>query len=516
MGCTKQRTGAIFAAALGLAFIIAGCKTSDQVGPTGTRVDPLATDGDLNYVWRGFPQPALSPEQSEILVEKRVPRSVRPQQQFEFTIKVTNNAAYKIDNVTVTEEIPRGFKFVKASPAEIARETLLKWELGTLQPKTSKVITVTGVPTQVGTIRYSGETMLNFKVATDSDFASTVNVIEPKLVFDLSAPATSLINAKLPVNIVFRNTGEATVLNAKMVHSLPKGLLEFKGRSTIDIVIGNLNPGEKKEFPIDLKGVQTGKFETTLTAVADEGVTASASLATTITKPVLAIVGEAPNRRFVGRETPYDITVKNTGDAIADKMVVNLSLPDGVTLQSATEGGQAKGQEVAWNLGSLAPGASKKVTAIAVVRNIMVARAIATAEAVEAEKVEVPMVTNVAGVAGLLTTLVDINDPVPLGQETTYQITATNTGSLPSTGVKVKCILEESMEYINSSGATKGQIDGKVLTFEPLPGLNPQAAATWRVVVKAAKEGDVRFRVLVESDQLDRPVELFESTHFYK
>ncbi|MBN1864490.1 MAG: DUF11 domain-containing protein, partial [Victivallales bacterium] len=100
--------------------------------------------------------------------------------------------------------------------------------------------------------------------------------------------------------------------------------------------------------------------------------------------------------------------------------------------------------------------------------------------------------------------------------ETTYQVTATNTGSLPSTGIRVKCVLEDNMEYIKSTGATKGQIDGKVLTFEPLPGLNPQAEAVWRVVVKAVNEGDVRFRVLVESDQLERQVELFESTHFYK
>ena len=74
------------------------------------------------------------------------------------------------------------------------------------------------------------------------------------------------------------------------------------------------------------------------------------------------------------------------------------------------------------------------------------------------------------------------------------------------------------MEYIESVGATKCSIgkDGRTLVFDPLPSVTPGSTATWTVKVKAVKPGDVRFKVSVESDQLDRPVELFESTHFYK
>jgi hypothetical protein len=39
---------------------------------------------------------------------------------------------------------------------------------------------------------------------------------------------------------------------------------------------------------------------------------------------------------------------------------------------------------------------------------------------------------------------------------------------------------------------------------------------TWTVVVRAQKEGDVRFRVRLTSAGMSRPVEETEATRFYK
>jgi len=72
------------------------------------------------------------------------------------------------------------------------------------------------------------------------------------------------------------------------------------------------------------------------------------------------------------------------------------------------------------------------------------------------------------------------------------------------------------MEYVSSAGATNGVYADGTITFAPLPELAPKARATWEVVVKAKAVKDVRFRVKMISDQLDRDVEETESTHFYE
>ena len=500
-----------------LLSVFVGC--GGGKGKEGTTIKGADGGGGMpgtSYSWRGFPLPVKSPQDAEILVEKMVPKTVRPHQTFTFKILIRNNAAYKINKVTITEEMPKGFTFIKAVPVPMARETALKWDLGTLRPGQKKQILITGKPSKIGTVRYSGETVLNFKVATDSDFASTVNVIEPNLVFNLTAPKSALIDQSIPVKLDFVNRGEAKVIGAKLVHTLPKGLLTYEGKSKIEKEIGDLAPGATKSYRLNLKGVATGSYKTTMTAIAEEEISASATLKIDITKPVLTITGKAPKKRFVGNKSPYTITVKNKGNAPADNLTIQLALPQGVLLKSANEGGNKTGRAVTWHIKSLRPGESKKVMAMTVVKKIMVARAVATAKATSADKVETAMVTDVAGIAGLLSTMVDTNDPVPVGENEIYVITANNTGSLDATKIVVKCILPDSMEYVKSSGATKGTLVGNVLTFEPLPALNPQAQAQWKVIVKALKPGDVRFKVSVESEQLDRPVDLDESTHFYK
>jgi hypothetical protein len=49
----------------------------------------------------------------------------------------------------------------------------------------------------------------------------------------------------------------------------------------------------------------------------------------------------------------------------------------------------------------------------------------------------------------------------------------------------------------------------------PLPTLASKAVATWRVVTKAVKEGDARFKVELTSDQFQRSIDEDESTTQY-
>ena len=72
------------------------------------------------------------------------------------------------------------------------------------------------------------------------------------------------------------------------------------------------------------------------------------------------------------------------------------------------------------------------------------------------------------------------------------------------------------MKYRSSSGDTVGSFSADTVTFRPLASLAPKAKATWRVVVEATDEGDHRFKVIMNSDQLTRTVEETESTNFYK
>lgn len=120
------------------------------------------------------------------------------------------------------------------------------------------------------------------------------------------------------------------------------------------------------------------------------------------------------------------------------------------------------------------------------------------------------------GIPAVLLEVVDVEDPIRIGERTTYVIKVKNQGSAAATNVRIVCILEDNYRYISSAGATASSLEGQTVRFFPLGALAPQAEVAWRVIVEAVRPGDVRFKTIMNVDQLTRPVEETESTHLYE
>lgn len=509
MSQSLRSLGRLFVPFTAAALItLAGCEGDQSANQT-----PSYMGGQTSYAWQGFPKAAASPTAAEILIEKETPTEVKPGEEYTYRITISNRATYSADELILTEVLPAGFEFVRAVPSAQKDGDELAWTIGRLTPGQRRVLTVTGRSNTPGTLRHSGSAQLDFAL---SPARTEVAVIEPSLELLASGPRNVLITDPIPVTVTFRNAGTDQLRDARLVHTLPAGLLTSEGRSKLELYAGDLGPGDSRVFDFHLRADDLGSYETTFTAVARDGYAANADFATAVQKPQLELTAEAPDRRFVGDIIPYTLTIRNTGDGIARETTVRQSLPEGTALASASENGIAEENGVRWELGDLRPGEKRTVTARLVAKNIMTARSTAEAYAVAADRVTGAMVTDVAGIAALLLTVGDVNDPVPVGDTEIYEIKATNQGSLAATRLVVKCILEDGMEFVSSSGATKARSEGNLVTFEPLPALDPQAEANWRIVVRATKEGDARFTASIESEQLTRPVVENEATHFYR
>jgi uncharacterized repeat protein (TIGR01451 family) len=129
------------------------------------------------------------------------------------------------------------------------------------------------------------------------------------------------------------------------------------------------------------------------------------------------------------------------------------------------------------------------------------------------------LITNVQGIPALRMELVDTVDPVEKGQETTYEIRITNTGSRADTNVVVSCPLPEQLKFVSCKGPvghTVQQLNNcAFVKFEPVRELSPKTEVVFRVTVKAAQNGDVRFKALLNSTHLSTSVVKEESTRVY-
>jgi uncharacterized repeat protein (TIGR01451 family) len=466
-----------------------------------------------NYSWKGYPETAKKPSETTLLIERTVPATVRPNKEYSYEIKLTNRSFYKLDEIILMEKLPPNFKMTSAFPVPKKRGNVLMWNFGYMAPEQKEIITITGFAPKTGKVVHRGNADLNFRLG---QMNAIMEVVNPSLVFTIEAPKSVIITERFPINLSFRNNGTATVLDAVLEHTLD-GLRTAKGNNKIKIDIGDLQPGDSRNFQLSLAAPKTGVFTNNFVAKAKDGVKASKSMKIMVKQPKLQIAGNAPKMRYVGNKIDYSIKIKNIGDGVAKKLVASLKLPAGTKFDSADEGGQSIGNAVIWNIGSMNPGESKAFTVNVLAQKIMKVSASASAKAFAATPVSTSFITDVQGIPALLLVVDDVNDPVAVGKTETYKVIVKNQGSLAATGVKVQCKLEETMALVNSAGPTKAiSNEGGVVTFAPLKSLGINETATWVLTVEAKKAGDVRFGASVKCNQLQRPVAEAESTEFYE
>jgi uncharacterized repeat protein (TIGR01451 family) len=191
--------------------------------------------------------------------------------------------------------------------------------------------------------------------------------------------------------------------------------------------------------------------------------------------------------------------------------------PSTVKVSGASSGGQLNQQtnEVLWVIPEIPGGESRQLSLEVVPNQIGELTNTATAVADCAPSVSASASTRIEGIPAILLEVVDIEDPIEVGENVTYMVTVTNQGSAEGTNIRIECTLENSMQYVSSAGATMATpVEGKVV-FDALPSLKPKARASWKVVVRAVQSGDVRFMVKMTSDQISRHVVETEATNFY-
>jgi hypothetical protein len=110
----------------------------------------------------------------------------------------------------------------------------------------------------------------------------------------------------------------------------------------------------------------------------------------------------------------------------------------------------------------------------------------------------------------------DPDDPAPVGTDFLYEIRVLNQGSCPCTGIQIIAQMPDGMELREATAPTPYKVVGQQVQFAAFAKLATKADLVYRLKVRSAKPGDVRFRVQLTCDQLQQPVLKEEASRFYK
>jgi uncharacterized repeat protein (TIGR01451 family) len=345
-------------------------------------------------------------------------------------------------------------------------------------------------------------------------------------------------------NLTVTNTGDAPASNVQVNDSLPAGLTADSGGNTKTFDAGTLQPGESKQATyMAAVGGGSGTFTNRATASADGGLSASAECTTTISQPALTITKSAsPSRIFLqrGRDgtVTYTITVSNPSSAAASNVQLTdqWTGPNALAFVSSNPPASASGNSASWNLGTIPAGGSTNVTVT--MRGLMVTDGVPVNNEACVQAECVPQVcanaaVTVEGTPAILVEAVDDPDPIyadadgtpSAGEQTTYTISVTNQGFRNLTDVVVTCMIQAEGEAtavtppVVGGSALQYNLSGNTLTFSPLPVLEPDRTAIYKVMVWAKQpgpgaNGDTRFNITVKCNEVPESIAEEESTHF--
>jgi uncharacterized repeat protein (TIGR01451 family) len=458
----------------------------------------------------GLAFPTGDPSTSALMLHQVMPVEVRRGAEFGYEYHVTNMTQGTLQNVAVVLESQSNLEVLSATPAAMASAGGTVWSLGDLGPCETKVIKVNA------RARDTGLAANCVSASYNNSLCATTNVVDPALAIEKKATPRALKCDPITLTYNVCNTGTGVTTGVVVRDTLPAGLT-VNGSRNVEIPVGDLAAGECREVSVIAMASETGEFSSPASARSGDGLTAdSGRPATVVVAPKLTITCVARENQYINRNSEYRFEVTNTGDGVAANTVVNVAVPASSEFVSASSGGAPVGGSIAFPVGDLNPGQSKTVSVTTLSRVAGAVRVAASASAVCAEPVNTACETVYRGIPAILLEVVDIHDPVEVGQETTYVIRVTNQGSADDRNVVVKCILPDELAYVSSSGATPSRVEGQTVTFGTETVLNPQEVVEWRLTVRAIGEGDVRFAVEMTSESFTRPIRETESTNLYR
>ena len=490
----------------GRAASSAGSGARSSTGARATR------EGDRTRYTMAYP--TGDRDSSVMLVEKTLPSQVRLGQPFEYDIKVTNITDATLDDVRIQEQTPEGLAITASQPERQGQGADAGWELGTLKPRESKTIRVSGRAEK------QGELGTCLFASYKPSLCAAVNVVNPQIRVTKAAPEQADICEDIVWRYSVTNTGSGTTERVTVRDDLPEGITTQDGRNQVVLDAGTLAAGQSKEASVRLKAARAGQFASRAVASAEGGLTAQTDeVATRITQPKLGVNIEGPEQEYVDRPIAYRVTVTNEGDSPARDATVVVNMPQGAKIANVGTQGRADRNAIQWGLGALEPRASKTVTFTLAGTEAAALQATAKARAQCAADVTDTASTKILTIPALVLEAVDLADPVRVGENVVYRIIVRNQGSGPDTNIRITAELPPEQQFVSARGATEGRSErgekGDVVKFAPVATLAPGRTAEWELTTKAGQAGDVRFEVQLESDSLTKPAYENEPTRLY-
>ncbi len=471
----------------------------------------VGTPQQADGVGRPGAQQLEGSQTPSLAIEKTAPAEIQVGKPATFVIRVRNAGAVVAHGVEIHDEIPQGTKLVSTKPpAAQPVAGQIVWSLGTLKPGDEATVQVQLLPVAEGEI--GSMATVHFRAEASVRTRAT----RPALALEVTLPPKVMIGDDLTMKIRVSNPGSGVATGVVLTENVPAELKHVAGNE-LELEVGTLKPGESRDLELTLNAAQAGRAVNLLAARGDANLRVEDRSELEVLSPALKLGLTAPKRRYLERKATFTVAVSNPGTAAAKEVELAATLPKGMKFVEANNLGayDAASNSVHWSLEELPPQETGEVTltALPLEPGELKLQVRGTAQQGLSDTVEENVI--VEGIAAIMFELVDVQDPVEVNGQTTYEIRLVNQGSKAASNVRIVALLPPEMRPLGASGPVRFSIDGQRVLFEPLNQLAPKADTIYTIKAQALQAGDSRLRVQLMSDEIRTPITKEESTRVF-
>lgn len=423
----------------------------------------------------------------------------------QYPLEFTIRACLDICDAVVTTHLPEGVSYVKSCPEARVEGKKLTWNIGSMN-KGESINAKVWLKCEC-----EGELCACFcATATPVRFCSLL-CAKPILTCEKCGPCEVCPGDPIHYTVTVTNRGSCTAQDVVVSDNLPEGVESQNGLRTLCFKLGCLEPCESKKVDFCVTACKRGKICNTVVVTACNADSTSCQWCTNVCKECIELHKVGPKEQAIGKNADYQITVINPGDKPLTEIIVTDQAPSATSIVAAN-GAKINGNQAVWRMKELKPGEKANFTLTLTtctpgcftnkVHVTNCQRCEACAEAT----------TRWKGRPALNVTICDTEDPICIGDMTSYRITVVNQGSEADSNVVVTVRFPDEISPVAAMGATQGTVSGQTVTFAPYGNFPARQTLEYRVDGRARKSGDARINVEVTSDSIRSPIMQQEST----
>lgn len=450
--------------------------------------------------------------QEGVVVERQKVDQVRAGERFEYEVTVTNEAGMPVKDVKINEFVTTG------EPDSEGEDGQLSATVPYLEPGESKSFTIKGIAREEGMLQsclgvtYTPATCAEIEVVKP-DISLACEMAEPETPVPDAADA-NLYYACEPmlVTCTVTNEGSGASQESELTLNLPEELSLEEGQAST--TVGSIEPGAEEEFTFSVNAANPGEFALTPSLNTSQGTAEARTIDFEVVEPSLELAVQAPDQEFVSRPVAYAVHLRNTGDVAVTDTKLAIDSPE--TLENLSISSEAEAdEEGVFDFGTLAPGATRTVNiqgdATEAGEASLVAKATAYCLADVAE-LERTAAVALQGVPALVLIAYDRNDPVAVGNETSYEIKVKNQGSGVANEINITGELGDQFSFVEGTGDSDVTGSGTSFNFGPISTLEPGDTVSWTISAKAENPGYARLNLDMNSTATKRSITEQEPT----